>query len=171
MFKKYKNHIILGIILLVTLIIVGYALKWHTVYHEYISSKAIISDYLNEVKMDEFNNYVNENHNIAIYFGITDDQKSRNFENQFKKTVTKYQLRDDIVYLSLNDMSKENFALNLDTKYNNGNLKNEHRYLREIPALGIYQNAKLIDFISGDSLTTDTAIQLLNRYNLLNEWE
>ena len=72
--------------------------------------------------------------------------------------------------MRLNDLLAENFGSNLDSKYGNVELRAKNKYFSEVPALGVYRNAVLVDFVSGDTLTVNNAINLLDNYGLINSW-
>jgi hypothetical protein len=169
---KSKNYFILGIVLLTTVIIIGYTLKWYDVYKEEMRNTAVISDTISELKTDEeFYTYISEKNDAVIYFEITDNPNCRSFEKKFKNVIYQYQLKDEIVYISVNNLRGSNFASNLDAKYNNDNLRKQNKYFNVVPAVAIFSNNKLINFVSGDNLTTRKVIKLLEKYDFVNSWE
>jgi hypothetical protein len=121
--------------------------------------------------MEEFNSTINDKHNAVIYFGITDDTKCRTFERKFVSSIHKYQLEDEIIYISVNELKDKDISKELDILYGSDELRGQHRYLNKIPAIGIYINAKLVDFVSSSKLTPSSAIDLMGKYGFINDWE
>lgn len=167
--SKYKEHLILTIFLLSTIIILIYALKWHAVYEENRMNKSIIAQYINEIKIDEFDNYINDNRDAVIYFGIVDDEICRQFENEFKKDIIEYHLQESIVYLNVKPLVGENFSQELDKNFNSDYLRNKNKFFSKVPAIGIFKDAVLIDFINGENLTPEKAIVLLKKHEIIED--
>lgn len=169
--KPKKNYIILAVISAVTIILVLYALKWYDVYKEASKNTAIISDYVSEIKMGEFKNYVNDKRNVVIYFGIPYNEDCRTFERNFKNTLSKYQLSEEIVYINIDSLQGDNFATNFDNEYNNEELREIGKKLKTVPTLAIFEDGKLVDFVGGKYLTKTSAVKLLTKYNIINIWD
>lgn len=169
--SKYKNYIILGVALLLTIVLAMYALKWYDVYKEAMKNKAIISDYISEIKLPELKTYISDKHNAVVYFGITDDSKCRSFERRFKDTISKYQLTEEVVYLSVNDLRGDNLAKDLDDTYGTEVLRSQKKVFNKVPALAIYVNGVMVDFVNGSKLTQARAVKLLEQYDYINDWE
>ncbi len=167
--SKYKNQVTLAIFLLGTIMVVVYALRWHAVYEENRRNKAVISDFINEIKADEFDNYINDNRDAVIYFGITNGDECNQFETDFKDYIVEYNLQETIVYLNVNWLKGDNFGQELDTKYNSDELRNKNRFLSEVPALGVFKNAILTDFLQGDNLTANKAVDMLKKHDVIEE--
>ena len=167
--KKYWNYFKLIAFLLFTIIILIYALKWHAVYKENAQNKQYITDYISEISMEEFNNYITDNRDIVIYFGVTNDSECRHFERTLKSIITKYQLEDEIIYLNVSELQAENFSMQLDLLYNDVTLRKRGRYLNQVPALGIYENAIMVNFLLDDDLTKDNVIDILKEHEIIEE--
>ncbi len=167
--KPKKNYIILSLILMTTVMFLVYALKWNAVYKEEMSRGNIITKYIHEVKMEEFNNYIVDNPDSVVYFGKNNDEKSRKFENAFKKVIVDYHLEDRIVFVNVSELGEEDFDVKMDQLYGTEELRKKDQYLREIPALTIYQNAVLVNFKSGESLNKNNAVELLKQYDVIEE--
>ncbi len=167
--KKYQNQLILGIILSVTILIVIYALKWHAVYEEERKNATIITEYINEISMDEFPNYITENRDSVIYLGMTDDMACRKFESYFRKIIEEHHLDDRVVYINVNDLSGSNLEVDLDRLFSNENLRKQRRFLNGVPALAIYDDAQLVDFRIGDDLSKSSVIKLLKNYEVIED--
>lgn len=157
----HKKDFILLIVLGVTVLMVDYALSWYQVYKEHNLSMPIISKYITEVTELEFEGYIKENPDAFVYFGIIDDEKSRNFENKFKKTITKYHLKDEIIYLNVKNIDF-NVLFNKHTDVVNSDVK--------VPLIAVYKNDVVIDYIdySNSKLKEKEIVKLLRKYGRLD---
>jgi len=167
--EKYKKLTILLFVISITVIGCVYALKWHAVYKEDMLNTTIITDYINELKIEEFTNYISDNPYSIIYFGVTSDYNCRRFEKDLKKFVVNKDLREIIVYMNVNELTGNNFETKLDNLFNTKNLREENKYLEEVPAIAIYNHTTLLDFVSDSDLTIENVEQLLNKYNFDGE--
>lgn len=167
--KKYLNYIKLFSFLLVTVVFVLYALKWHVVCKEERESKIYITDYISEVGSAEFHNFITDKRDIVIYFGISNNNDCRNLEKQLKKVIIKNQLGEEIVYLNVNDLQAENFSRQLDLLYNDVSLRKQGRYLNQVPALGVYENAVLVDFLIGINASKNKIVKFLKKHEIIEE--
>jgi hypothetical protein len=171
MVEEYKNYVKLTFILSVTILAVVYALEWHKVYEEDRQNRVVIRDYIMEITMDEFINYINDNRDAVIYFGVNDNVDCRRFEKGFKNIITEYQLESRIIYINVSSIRGENFDQNLDILYGDVELRKQKRYLSQVPALTIFKNTKLYDFKSGEALTTRSALNFLKQYELIENMD
>lgn len=169
--KSNSNYLKLGAFLLITIILLIYALKWHDVFQENKLNKIYITDYISEISMAEFNNYIADKRDIVIYFGVANDPKCRHFERILKSVITKKQLGDEIVYLNVSELKAENFKRQLDLLYNDVELRKQNKFLNEVPAFGVYENAMLVDFLIGTDLTKENVIKFLKDYEIIEEVE
>lgn len=167
--KKYKNHLTLAFFLLGTLILLLYVLKWHAVYQEEKLNKSIMGQYVKEIKIEEFKNYINDNRDGVIFFGITDNDYDRKFEMKFKKYIIKYNLQEVITYLNVNSF-EEDFKQLMEFYYDKSDLKIEKNTLNEAPLLAIFRDAKLIAFINRKDLTINNISVLFKKYEIIEEF-
>lgn len=167
--KKYKNYIILIIILAISIIGCVYALKWHAVYKAEKLNTTIITDYIHELKTQEFMNYIGDNPYAVIYFGVTSDDNCRRFEKQFKNFIIDRSLSETVVYVNVNAIVGNDFNTKLDTIYNTKKMRDENKYFKGVPAVAVYEHTTLVDFVSGSNLTVEKVGQLLDKYHFNGE--
>jgi hypothetical protein len=167
--KKYKNIITLTTIFVLTIIGCIYALNWHSVYKKNLTNSTIITDYIHELKAEEFSNYIGDNPFAVVYFGVMGDDNCRRFENDFKKYILKNNLQETIVYINVSNLNNGNLGEQLDKIYNVKVLRNENKYLRDVPAVAVYNYAVLSDFVSDVNLTTSKVDKLLSKYDFNGE--
>ncbi|MFA5409871.1 MAG: DUF6568 family protein [Bacilli bacterium] len=167
--KKYKSYIILLIIILVNAMVCLYTLKWHSVYKDNELSTTIITDYINEIKKEEFSNYISENPYTVIYFGIPGDANCRNLEKKLKDYIINNNLRETIVYMNVSILDGDDFATKMDDLFNVDTFRKQHQLFDEIPAIAVYNHTTLLNFVSNSNLSIDEVDQLLREYNLIGD--
>jgi len=167
--KKYKNYLILILLLIASIIGCIYALKWHTVYLEDKLNTTIITDYIHELKKEEFINYLSESPYSIIYIGVTGDENCRRFEKKFKDYIVNNNLRENIVYMNVNELMGDNFNTKLDNIYNTKKFRDEGKSFKEVPAIAVYNHTTLVDFVSDKDLTVERVEKLLKKYNFLDQ--
>lgn len=156
-FTFTKKDLFLLLILGISILLVDYSFRWYTVYKEFNLNTSIISKYIPEVSLEEHQNYIEENPSGFVYYGIIDDEECRDFENRFKKTVTKYHLGDVIVYLNTKDISNE-------TLYGTYTSAVPEIVL---PAIIYYENKEIVDYINYENseLTEKEIIKFIRKYD------
>lgn len=164
-FTLTKKDFILIIILAITILLVDYSLKWYHVYKEHNLSTPVISQYISEVEGTEFENYIAENSNTFVYMGIVDNQKCRTFENRFKKILTKYDLRDEVVYLNAKGIDLNMFS----NEYISNELRKENTLISETPAIVVYNNSKVVDFVDykNSDMKEKSIVKFFRKYGLI----
>jgi len=143
--KKYdftKKDLILILILSFTILLCSYALSWHSVYKEHNKNISILSGYLTEVSNEELHLYIVENPNMFIYFGIVDDENTKVFEKEFKKTLSKYYLKDKVVYVNIKDLDLKNTLSVYDIKNKN---------IEKSPVIVYFEESKIYDYMNRDN--------------------
>ena len=165
--KKYKNYFTLALFLMGTLILLLYILKWHAVYQEQVFNKPIIGQYVKEIKLEEFDDYIKDNRDCVVYFGITSNEDDRKFETKVKDYIVEYHLQEAITYLNVNLLVEE-FKELMEIQYYKSVLKDEKPFLNDVPALAVFKDAKLVAFITGSNLTIKNIISLLKEYEIID---
>ncbi|MBR3161181.1 MAG: hypothetical protein IKF19_00420 [Bacilli bacterium] len=130
-----KNYIYLVTVLLGTVLILVYMYKWYDTYRESKLNTSIMNNYLTVINYNELSNYITENKNAVIYVSILGDEKINRFENSFKNTITRNNLRNSMLYL---DVTNENIV----------EVKNNLRIDTEFPCIVVYTNGEISDTYS-----------------------
>ena len=151
------NSVILGFLILITIFGCVYFLKSYKIHKEKDLNTPIMLDYLNEIKINELNEYTIENPNPILYVCSPNKENCREFEESFKKIIEKYDLREYILYLNANENKNE-----LQEKIPTLNEK-------DFPTILIYNNKEIIEISKIE--TTDDILKLLDKYevNYLND--
>lgn len=155
-----KNYIIYAAIVAFTIVVVIYATEWYKAYKQNELENSYISKYINEIKYDEFDNYVLENPDKIIYIGKTNCEKCIQFEKNFYKVIKDNELLDQVVFFNIENEDNIN---KITSKYNVENLSNEVI----LPSIAILRNSKITDILNSteENIITDDLIdQLLEEY-------
>lgn len=117
----FKNYIILGIVLLVSMLILYYFYMWVDAYNESKLNKPIMDKYMEVINYNELDNYLIENPNTIIYVSVLENKEVRDFEKKFKKLFINNEIDNKILYLditneindkSVKEMLKERYSIN-----------------------------------------------------------
>ena len=100
-------------------------------------------NYSNSITGDEFNEYVLENPNLIVYISDKYDLTHESFEKKFKNKIDKLNLKDKLIYIDKNDLTKENLK-NIKEKYDISINKNS------LPLILVINDKKVISSINID---------------------
>jgi mevalonate kinase len=137
-----KNYIIVAIISIATLLFVIVMSNYLTKQREYIEQEERIS-YLAEIKEEELENFMIENHDIMIYLANSDIQNEE-LENKIKTVLEQNDFYKDTIYLDMKDLD-EDFYQKLALNYFDDNIINTKIVTESIL---IIKNQKVIDIIN-----------------------
>ncbi len=141
-----KKDLLLVILLGITILLCNYALMWHSVYKEHNLNISELSGYINEISAEEFDAYIVEHPNSIVYFGNVSNEKTRDFEKEFLKTINRYYLNDKVVYINTNGIDLSVFLNQYD--YKKVNIKLE-------PSIIYFENGKIESYINFDNNKMD----------------
>lgn len=120
--KKYRNYIIVGIITALTLYGALYLANRYVRQKQYEDEQNSTLGYLSEIKADEFDNYIVENHDIMVYISDSEIDNSE-LQKKVVKLIRKNSYDKDVIYLNINSLD-ESFYENLAEKYFSESLEN-----------------------------------------------
>ena len=153
----FKNYIYLAIILLGTIFILLYIYRWYDTYRKSKLYTSIMNNYLTVINYNELSNYITENKNAVIYVSILGDERINKFENSFKNTIARNNLKNAMLYL---DITNEDI----------NSVKNDLEIDTELPSIVVYTNGKVADTYSIVRAKYDSKkiIKYLNRIGATN---
>lgn len=127
-----KNYILLSVIMVVSIFLVYYFYLWFQIYDKNKLHTPIMDNYLRVINYNELDSYLVENEYAVIYVSVLGEENTREFEEDFKKVILDYSLKNDILYMDLTS-----YVNVLDSRYgvNNNNM----------PCIMMFENGKLID--------------------------
>ncbi len=112
------NYIALSIIIILSLFAFYLSRKVYLDYQKYNMQRAFLSGTVAELSTAEIDNYITDNADALIYFGVSDDENSRAIEKQLLKLIEKDKLKEEIVYLNLTDeINKDAYIDIFNNKY------------------------------------------------------
>jgi hypothetical protein len=168
--KELRNYLFYVLIVLFTIALLIYFRAWYKAYVTHQLTIPVINEYLNEVKYEELNNYIDETPKFGLYMCTSNEEKCRSFEKQFKKLVRKYNLKDQIVYLNLNTFNNGDINYSTLLSQNSGikALKGNDHFFESYPTIAIFNNKELSDSIVVDSnVTIDDVSQFLEEHEII----
>lgn len=145
----FKNYIVLGVIIIITLLISLYIFSWYRQYNDNKISKPIITETLREVEYDNLPNVLQERDVLVMYMCTTNEDVCRKFEKKFSEYIKDNNLTDEIIYLNLGYASDENGLL--DKVYLNYKSDDLVKKVYTYPTLLIFNQGKIVDVLSSSS--------------------
>lgn len=164
MTKNQKNYILLITISILTIVIVWYAIKWHNAYKLEYNTQNYILNYVTEIKPEEFDSFINERRNVVVYFAKPADLVAYKFEKSFDDEIVKYSLGDEMVYMNVSSFTDEAYKTMVN-QYNSPTLNSK---VETSPAIGLFQDAKMVAFLSNGALTKEKVMELLEEYGIIH---
>ena len=150
--EKTKNKILLIVICLFTIGLLYCALKINQKRLNEISDNSIVDKYLTEIKYEEIQTYIAEQPEAIIYVSNSSDEKSIDFEHEFKKVIKNYNLENEIIYININKMNL------IDPFYQNA------------PQLIFYKDKEVSDIIDCATLISkQEIINVLKERSVIND--
>lgn len=128
-----KNYFLLGVILLISIFLVYYFYLWFDTYEESKLNTPIMNDYLQVINYNELSSYLYENESTIVYVSVVGDEDIRDFEKKFKNTITKYSLKNKLLYMNVSDELNSGYLLDYDLDRSN------------VPCILVFEGNKLLD--------------------------
>ena len=147
-----KNYLYLLLIIIITLLIALYLLKWYRTYNESKLYTGILNEYIQVINYNELNDYIIENKDAVIYVSILGNEEIKKLEKKFKNTIVDNNLRENLLYLDITDEDQNKVKEKLQIDNN-------------LPYLVVYTNGKITDTysISEHKYNTKKIVKYLNR--------
>ncbi len=108
-----KNYIILGIVVLATFALLYYFVSFYNKQKDYENSIHTRMQFLSEVKENEIQNYILDNHDVIIYLSDSTDDTFSDFEIQLKSLMKDQNLTKNVVYMDVYKISSEENLKNI----------------------------------------------------------
>ena len=154
-----KNYFIYGGIVVVTILIVVLINNIIIGFRKEELKNSYISEFVGEVSLKEFNNYISENNDFVVYFGKKNCSECLSFEHDLHKKLKDEEVFNDIIFLDIeNKLEEFNKLYNVD--------------INKIPNLLVVKDKKVIDYVKlndNDLIKFDSAYQLLEINGYLND--
>lgn len=96
----FKNYIILGLVILITVLVVFYMRNWYIMTKIYNNTSPML-DVVSEINAGEISNYVMENQNFIIYVSSGTNDHVKGFEKKFSKYLVEKGISNNILYINM----------------------------------------------------------------------
>ena len=140
----HKNYIIFTLISLVTILLIFFFVSWYKTNEQYRKEK-IISSILQEVKKDEFENYLIENPNFILYLSKPTFE-NKNFEADFKEFIVSSDLKNNIVFINLYNVDNK-FVNDLNNYFSSDCVDCNNKILIDKNIL-VFKNKEIIKILN-----------------------
>ena len=152
-----KNYIYLVILILGSIFILLYAYQWYNTYRKSKLNTSIMNEYLTVINYNELSNYITENKDAIIYVSILGDEKINKFENSFKNTIARNNLKNTMLYL---DVTNENQDI----------VRSELQITTSYPCIVVYTNGQITDTysIAKTKFNNKKIVRYLNRIGAIS---
>lgn len=146
-----KNYII------VLLIAIGVVLLCFGLRSMYKSSgektyPSVIKDIVHEIKIDDLDNYLQENPDVVLYIYDSSKKNNRDTEKSFKKLIVDNDISQYVVYVEKTDKIKDEYDLDKNS-----------------PILVAYQNGVLKEVLSKKNITGNELESFLVRNKVIEK--
>lgn len=147
-----KNYIILIILSIGTILLVFYLNNIYKERLEYNNQNSNVMSFLSEIKEEELNNYILDNHDTIIYISSSINNENKKFESELKNYINKKNLSKDIIYLDSSNLS-DSFYNNLKNNYLSDGLKKQNIQLNITPNIIIIKEEKIVNVLYQQATT------------------
>lgn len=141
--KVLKNHIILILILIITILATFYLRNIYIAEKQYNATNSIIQKVANQINENEIDNYLMENPNAILYVSSGQNPEIKGFEQQLKTLLEKQGLTNQTIYINKDTIdNQESFIKKIQSltlKEENKNKLNKS----SDSAIYIFENGKI----------------------------
>ena len=164
--KPLKNYIIFLILTFFTVFVVFFITKIYKQNIEYNNQNNNIMSFLSEVKKEEFNTYILENHDAIIYLSSSIKKENEDFERELRRYIKNKNLVKNVVYLDVNALD-DKFYQDLKDNYLSKKLKEQDVDLKVVPNLFVFKDEKIVSVLyrnNPSKLNPKVATEFINNY-------
>ena len=163
----FKNYIVLGVVLLVSILLLYYFCMWVDVYNESKLNKPIMDKYMDVINYNELDSYLVENPNTIIYVSVLENREIRDFEKKFKKLFKKGKIKQELLYLDITEeMMNDELRNELKNNYSVNSVS-----ILDVPVIIVVDNGevKSIYSISENNYDVERIKLFINSVNFEDE--
>ncbi|MEE3343081.1 MAG: DUF6568 family protein [Bacilli bacterium] len=153
-----KNYIYLFILLIGSILVLFYAYYWYKIYRNNRLNTSVMNEYLTVINYNELSDYIVENKDAIIYVSILGNEKINKFENSFKNTIARNNLKNTMLYLDI-------------TNENNSNTREKLKIEgKGFPCIVVYTNGIITDTYSIEKtkFNNKKIVRYLNRIGAIS---
>lgn len=162
----FKNYIILGVVILITILAVFYIRNWYIMTKIYNNTSPML-DIVSEINSDEISNYVMENQNFIIYVSSGTNDKIKGFERNFSKYIVDKGVSNNILYINMDTTESINLSNQLMAYAKNDSVKNKIS-VNDV-SMYIFENGKITEVVMGaDKINMRQIDKLFKEYGMID---
>ena len=140
----FKNYVILGIVIVVTMFILYYFYMWIDAYKESKINIPILDKYMTVINYNELDNYLVENPDTIVYVSVLENEEIRVFEKKLKNKYRDNMLVHEVLYMDVtNNLKDNNTVVEMKNRYSLNNLN-----ITDIPCVLVFSNGVLTSIYS-----------------------
>ena len=133
----FKNYVKFGLIIVTSLIT---CLLLFIIYNNFKNRSSVLTNKVKEIEVSDIDNYISENEEVLLYFGVIQDENSKKIEDQMLEMIDNDDL--DFVYINIsNEKNKKSFLKDFSKKYS------EQKVIDDYPAFVYIKNGVIVDAI------------------------
>ena len=137
----FKNYIKFGLIIIASLIT---CLLLFIIYNNFKNRTSVLTNKVKEIEVSDIDNYISENEEVLLYFGVIQDESSKKIEDQMIEMIENDEL--DFVYVNIsNENNKKAFLKDFSKKYS------DEKVVDDYPAFVYIKNGVIVDTIQKES--------------------
>ena len=107
-----KNYIYVVIMFFIVVLIVLGLRAWYRNYKEYKLQIPVIEGQIQQIDIEELNEYIIEHDDFFMYIGTVSNKNCRAIEKDLVKVLTKRNIKDETIYLNMSNISNDKKKLN-----------------------------------------------------------
>ena len=156
----FKNYIIVAVMFVLTVVLVLGLRSCYRNYLDYSLTIPVINGKIQEIDINEFNDYVLEHDNLFVYIGTSDNQNCRNIEKDLVNLLDSRNIKNETIYLNMTNKSKNAIKSTLSKYGFNASRVN-------YPIFLIINDKKIIN----STFPEDRSLHIYDIEKLLDEYE
>ena len=155
-----KNYFILVLVFIITIALLYYFYMWYSAYNTHQAKTSVMEGYVNVVNYNEINNYILENEKVYVYVSKVNDDNITTFEKEFKKDLSREQIKNKILYMNVTSILNNNKNLKYGLSENT------------VPCILVFKNGTLesIYNIKENGYSADKTIAFLISKGVSDLW-
>ena len=162
----FKNYIILGLVVGVTVLAVFYIRNWYIMTKIYNNTSPML-DVVSEINADEISNYVMENQNFIIYVSSSTNDNVKGFEKNFSKYIVDKGISNNILYINMDTNESSALSHQLISYAITENVK-KHININCV-SMYIFENGRITNVISEvDKIKMSQIDKLFKEYGMID---
>lgn len=158
------NYVKVCILFVVTIVVCLVLANNYNNKRLYEREEKHIQNFISNIKYEELQNYLTENHDGYIYIASVDDLSLEEFELSFKDFIVEEELEHEFVYLNSSSLNDDEYRKMKD--YFDASLKNRNIDIPNCANIFVVRDGKIIDilFTSPTNITLESARNFVFKY-------